>query len=113
MTWKHLQILRTIPFLSVVGRRQSVVGKETLFGRHSLGALRVLRESQIIRVHPCTSAVSETVTGGFGIGGSQITRAVLLTLVTCLFIASAQAKYSGGTGEPNDPYQIATVADLI
>jgi hypothetical protein len=25
----------------------------------------------------------------------------------------AQAKYSGGTGEPNDPYQIATAADLI
>jgi hypothetical protein len=23
------------------------------------------------------------------------------------------AKYSGGTGEPNDPYQIATAADLI
>ena len=40
-------------------------------------------------------------------------RAVLLTLVTCLFVLPAQAKYSGGTGEPNDPYQIATAADLI
>jgi hypothetical protein len=28
-------------------------------------------------------------------------------------VASGQAKYSGGTGEPNDPYQIATAADLI
>ncbi len=27
--------------------------------------------------------------------------------------ALAQRKYSGGTGEPNDPYQIATAADLI
>ncbi len=27
--------------------------------------------------------------------------------------AVAQRKYSGGTGEPNDPYQIATAADLI
>ncbi len=27
--------------------------------------------------------------------------------------AVAQPKYSGGTGEPNDPYQIATAADLI
>jgi len=25
----------------------------------------------------------------------------------------AQAKYSGGSGEPNDPYQIASVADLL
>jgi hypothetical protein len=28
-------------------------------------------------------------------------------------VSSAQAKYSGGSGEPNDPYQIATAADLI
>jgi rhodanese-related sulfurtransferase len=27
--------------------------------------------------------------------------------------AAAQRKYNGGTGEPNDPYQIATVEDLI
>jgi len=40
-------------------------------------------------------------------------RALLLTLTTCLFVLPAQAKYSGGTGEPNDPYQIATAADLI
>jgi hypothetical protein len=33
--------------------------------------------------------------------------------MTCLFVLPAQAKYSGGTGEPNDPYQIATAADLI
>jgi len=40
-------------------------------------------------------------------------RALLLTLTTCLFVLPAQAKYSGGTGEPNDPYQIATAIDLI
>jgi hypothetical protein len=34
-------------------------------------------------------------------------------LITCLFVLPAHAKYSGGTGEPNDPYQIATAADLI
>ncbi len=34
-------------------------------------------------------------------------------LIACLLVASTQAKYSGGTGDPNDPYQIATVADLI
>jgi len=33
---------------------------------------------------------------------------LLLTLVS-----TATARYSGGTGEPNDPYQIATAADLI
>jgi hypothetical protein len=34
-------------------------------------------------------------------------------LMTCLFVASAQAKYSGGSGTAQDPYQIATAADLI
>jgi hypothetical protein len=28
-------------------------------------------------------------------------------------VSTATPKYSGGTGEPNDPYQIATAADLI
>ncbi|MBP7053334.1 MAG: protease inhibitor I42 family protein [Phycisphaerae bacterium] len=36
--------------------------------------------------------------------------AVFLFLV---IVSTAHAKYSGGTGEPNDPYQIATAADLI
>ena len=40
-------------------------------------------------------------------------RALLLTLTTCLLVLPAHAKYSGGTGEPNDPYQIATADDLI
>jgi hypothetical protein len=40
-------------------------------------------------------------------------RALLLTLTVCLVVLPANAKYSGGTGEPNDPYQIATAADLI
>jgi hypothetical protein len=40
-------------------------------------------------------------------------RALLLTLTTCLLVLPAHVKYSGGTGEPNDPYQIATAADLI
>ncbi len=39
------------------------------------------------------------------------------TVAVSLFILSmastGTAKYSGGTGEPNDPYQIATAADLI
>ncbi len=34
-------------------------------------------------------------------------------LLTCVLAVSAHAKYSGGTGEPNDPYQIATATDLI
>jgi len=40
-------------------------------------------------------------------------RTLLLTLTTCLLVLPVQAKYSGGTGEPNDPYQIATAAHLI
>jgi hypothetical protein len=40
-------------------------------------------------------------------------RGLLLTLATCALVLPAYAKYSGGTGEPNDPYRIATAADLI
>jgi len=40
-------------------------------------------------------------------------RLPVLTLVVYLTAASVHAKYSGGTGEPNDPYQIATAADLM
>ena len=40
-------------------------------------------------------------------------RTLLLTLTTCFLVLPAQAKYSGGTGSPNDPYQITTAADLI
>jgi hypothetical protein len=37
--------------------------------------------------------------------------AVALFLLT--IVSTATAQYAGGTGEPNDPYQIATAADLI
>jgi len=40
-------------------------------------------------------------------------RALLLTLTMCVFIVPAQAQYSGGSGRADDPYQIATAADLI
>ncbi len=40
-------------------------------------------------------------------------RAFFTLLLTCLFVASAHAKYSGGSGTADDPYQIATAADLI
>ncbi|MCX5644072.1 MAG: hypothetical protein NTZ17_05225 [Phycisphaerae bacterium] len=40
-------------------------------------------------------------------------RTLLLTLTVCLFVLPAQAKYSGGSGTAQDPYQIATAADLI
>ncbi|HNS22809.1 MAG TPA: hypothetical protein PKH24_20085, partial [Sedimentisphaerales bacterium] len=40
-------------------------------------------------------------------------RTLLLTLTMCLLAPAVNAQYSGGTGEPNDPYQIATAADLI
>jgi hypothetical protein len=40
-------------------------------------------------------------------------RLPLLLSTMCLLALPVQAKYSGGTGKPNDPYQIATAADLI
>jgi len=44
---------------------------------------------------------------------SRIGRVVFLASAICLFSFPAQAKYSGGRGVPDDPYQIATAADLI
>ena len=35
-----------------------------------------------------------------------------LAIIALLVCTAAEAKYSGGTGEPNDPYQIATAEDL-
>ncbi len=40
-------------------------------------------------------------------------RTLLVTLTMGLLALPVNAQYSGGTGEPNDPYQIATAADLI
>ena len=35
-----------------------------------------------------------------------------LFLLTFFLTSSVQAKYSGGTGEPNNPYQIADANDM-
>ena len=40
-------------------------------------------------------------------------RTIPVLIVVCLLSLPVYAKYSGGTGEPNDPYQIATPADLM
>jgi len=44
---------------------------------------------------------------------SPILRTLPFLIAVCFVTLPAQAKYSGGTGEPNEPYQIATAADLI
>ena len=48
-----------------------------------------------------------------GIIKSKILLIIPLLIEVCFLSSSAQAKYSGGTGEPDDPYQIATAEDLI
>jgi len=40
-------------------------------------------------------------------------RGIVAVALFLTVVSTATAKYSGGTGEPNDPYQIATAADLI
>jgi len=44
---------------------------------------------------------------------TRVLRAILLLIAVCLISFPAHAKYSGGTGEPHDPYQIATAEDLM
>ena len=46
-------------------------------------------------------------------GISRTWRKILLAITIFSFSLPAYAKYSGGTGEPNDPYQIATAEDLM
>jgi len=48
-----------------------------------------------------------------GASHSQIARTILVLIAACLFTFPAQARYSGGSGTAQDPYQIATAADLI
>ena len=43
----------------------------------------------------------------------KILRIVSLLIVVSFISTPAQANYAGGTGEPNNPYQIATAEDLI
>jgi hypothetical protein len=44
---------------------------------------------------------------------SRILRTIPLLIAICLISFPARAKYGGGTGEPNNPYQIATAEDLM
>ncbi len=48
-----------------------------------------------------------------GASHSQVLWAIPVLIAVGLLALPAHAKYSGGTGEPNDPYRIATAADLI
>jgi hypothetical protein len=44
---------------------------------------------------------------------SRVWGTILLTITIFSLSLPAYAQYSGGTGEPNDPYQIATAEDLM
>jgi len=43
----------------------------------------------------------------------QIMRTITLLITIFSLSFPAYAQYNGGTGEPNDPYQIATAEDLM
>lgn len=43
----------------------------------------------------------------------SVLRIIALAIVACFVSLPAYGKYGGGTGEPNDPYQVATAEDLI
>ena len=44
---------------------------------------------------------------------TEALRTLPFFIVVCFFVFPAQAQYSGGSGTAEDPYQIATAADLI
>jgi hypothetical protein len=43
----------------------------------------------------------------------RATRVIPFLMVVCFCLLPAHAQYSGGSGTADDPYQIATAADLI
>jgi len=43
---------------------------------------------------------------------SRISGTILLTIIICFLSFPAYSKYGGGTGEPNDPYQIYTAEQM-
>ncbi len=44
---------------------------------------------------------------------NKLAALLLMFLIVCFFTLPVEAKYGGGTGEPNTPYQIATAEQLI
>jgi len=46
-------------------------------------------------------------------GNSQITRSITLLITISSLSLPAYAKYSRGTGDPNDPYKIAMEEDML
>ncbi len=44
---------------------------------------------------------------------SRVLRTISLLIAVWFVSSPAYAQYSGGTGEPNDPYRIATAEDLM
>ena len=44
---------------------------------------------------------------------SRVLRMIPLLIALCVVSFPAYGKYGGGTGEPNDSYQIATAEDLM
>ena len=49
----------------------------------------------------------------FRLQGSKIIHSIFIVIFVLYLTVPIQAQYSGGTGEPNNPYQIATAEDLI
>jgi hypothetical protein len=50
---------------------------------------------------------------GLLVKDTLLKRLIFILLVITAGSIPALAKYSGGSGEPNTPYQIANVADLL
>lgn len=44
--------------------------------------------------------------------GRRFVSCLLALLATCFLVSSVQAKYNGGTGEPNNPYRISDAYDM-
>ena len=47
------------------------------------------------------------------LNNSRVLPIISLLVAVCLLASPANAQYGGGTGEPNDPYQITTAEDLM
>jgi hypothetical protein len=88
-----------------------VVAIPNVTGMTEIDALSAIADANLVAA--ITTAYSKTVPAGNVIQQNPTAGSLVAKGSTVYIVISLGVKYSGGTGEPNSPYQIATKVDLL